>query len=345
MQVFVYLLKRLMVMNKTVKPIQAIDLFCGAGGSTYGATNAGVNVVAGFDMWDLAIKAYKTNFPKTKTFNKDLREIKDGEIANIHSSLGKIDLILASPECTNHSKAKGAAVRSEESKETAFEAIRFAKVIKPSWMIIENVVEFGTWDRFKDLLEDLWGLGYFVRQISLNAKDFGVPQSRERLFLLCSLSGKTEEPVFSQKKVKPISTVIDSSEKYGFTQLRKDGRAENTIKSAERAIAELGNKTPFLLVYYGSARKGNSGWQSVDQPLGTITTLDRFAYVVPGKKGHMMRMLQPEELKLAMGFKSNYKLDDIDGLTRRDRIKLMGNGVCPPVMEAIVRSLVLNGKY
>ena len=46
-----------------VKPIQAIDLFWGAGGSTYGATNAGVNVVAGFDMWDLAIKAYKTNFP------------------------------------------------------------------------------------------------------------------------------------------------------------------------------------------------------------------------------------------------------------------------------------------
>lgn len=327
-------------MNNTVWPIQAIDLFCGAGGSTYGATQAGVDVVAGFDMWDLAIKAYQTNFPHATTFKRDLRSFSKGEIQNIHSSLGKIDLILASPECTNHSKAKGAAERSEESKETAFEAIRFAKIIKPSWMIIENVVEFGTWDRFKDLLEKLWELGYFVRQIALNAKDFGVPQSRERLFLLCSLSGKTEDPVFRHKKIKPISAVIDSSGKYGFSPLRKAGRAENTIKSAERAMAELGNKTPFLLVYYGSARKGNNGWQTVDEPLGTITTLDRFAYVVPGKKDHMMRMLQPEELKLAMGFKSNYKLDDIDGLTRRNRIKLMGNGVCPPVMKALVESLV-----
>jgi DNA (cytosine-5)-methyltransferase 1 len=320
--------------------IQTIDLFCGAGGSTYGATSAGVNVVAGFDMWDSAIKAYRTNFPKATAYQRDLRSFSPSEIRNIHSSLGKIDLILASPECTNHSKAKGAAEKSEESRETAFEVVRFAKVIKPSWMIIENVVEFETWDRFKDLLDDLWKLGYFVRQVSLNAKDFGVPQSRERLFLLCSLSGKTEEPVFRQRKIKPVSTVIDNSGKYGFTPLRKKGRAENTIESAERAISELGNKESFLLVYYGSARKGKGGWQTIDEPLGTITTLDRFAYVVPSKNGHMMRMLQPEELKLAMGFKSNYKLDGIDGLTRRDRIKLMGNGVCPPVMEALVKSLV-----
>lgn len=323
------------------KTIQAIDLFCGAGGSTYGATQAGVNVVAGFDMWDLAIKAYKANFPRAKTFQRDLRSFSASEITKINSSIGKIDLILASPECTNHSKAKGAVARSEESKETAFEVTRFAKVIKPSWMIIENVVEFGTWDRFKDLLEDLWGLGYFVRQIALNSKNFGVPQSRKRLFLLCSLSGKTDEPVFNPKKVSPVSAIIDNTEKYKFSPLRTEGRAKNTIKSAERAIKALGNKTPFLLVYYGSARKGNSGWQTVDEPLGTITTLDRFAYVIPGKNGHLMRMLQPEELKLAMGFMPSFKLDDIDGLTRRDRIKLMGNGVCPPVMEALVKSLIV----
>lgn len=323
--------------------IQAIDLFCGAGGSTYGATKAGVNVVAGFDMWDLAIKAYKANFPNTTPFKKDLRNFSNKEIEGITSTFGNIDLILASPECTNHSRAKGSAEKSEESRETAFQAVRFAEIIKPSWMIIENVVEFKSWNRFKDLLDDLWKLGYFVRQISLNAKDFGVPQSRERLFLLCSLSGKTEEPVFRQKSAKSASTIIDNSGKYEFTFLRKKGRAKNTIKSAERAIKELGNKEPFLLVYYGSARNGDGGWQTIDEPLGTITTLDRFAYVVPGRNGHMMRMLQPEELKKAMGFKADYKLDGIDGLTRRDRIKLMGNGVCPPVMESLVRSLILNG--
>ena len=101
----------------------------------------------------------------------------------------------------------------------------------------------------------------------------------------------------------------------------------------------MGETTPFLLVYYGSARNGNKGWQRLDAPLGTITTLDRFAYVIPSQNGHMMRMLQPEELKLAMGFDKSFNLD-IPGLTRRQKIKLMGNGVCPPVMEYIIKSLM-----
>ena len=324
--------------------IRAIDLFCGAGGSSFGATQAGIDVVAGFDMWDLAIKTYKANFPKAKVFETNLQRLSDDEINCIKKSIGNIDLILASPECTNHSRAKGKAERDEESKRTAFEVIRFARAFKPHWMVIENVVEFESWDKFKDLLDALWDLKYYVRRVILNAKDLGVPQSRERLFLLCSLSGKADEPVLEETTIKPVSTIIDTSEKYKFSPLKKEGRAENTILSAERAIASLGKDEPFLLVYYGSGRKKNKGWQSINDPLGTITTLDRFAYVVPGKDGHMMRMLQPEELKLAMGFTPDFKLDIVDGLTRRNRIKLMGNGVCPPVMTALVRSLINNGK-
>ena len=160
-----------------------------------------------------------------------------------------------------------------------------------------------SWNRYKDFLENLWEMKYFVLQVLLNTQDFCVPQSRKRLFLLCSLSGKASEPTIIQKPLQPVSIVIDTSEKYNFTPLFKKGRADRTIESAERAIAKLGIKEKFLLVYYGSGRKGTGGWQTIDQPLGTITTLDRFAYVIPGTNGSLMRMLQPEELKLAMGFK------------------------------------------
>ncbi len=325
-----------MVTNK----LRAIDLFCGAGGSSYGATQANIEVVAGFDIWPLAIKTYSTNFPKAKVFQEDLRSLSGEGIKSIKSQIGDIDLILASPECTNHSRAKGSAERSEISRETAFDVIKFAKEFKPQWIIIENVVEMEFWDRYKDLLEELWNLRYFVRKVVLNAKDFGVPQSRKRLFLLCSLTGKAKEPSVMHVRPNPISSVIDTTGKYRFSPVRQNRRAENTIKSVERAIESLGNNEPFLLTYYGSGRKGNGGWQRISEPIGTITTLDRFAYVVPSRNGHMMRMLQPEELKLAMGFNPDFILEGIDGLTRRDQIKLLGNGVCPPVMSAIVGSLV-----
>jgi len=62
--------------------------------------------------------------------------------------------------------------------------------------------------------------------------------------------------------------------------------------------------------------------------------------VIPIGGGHKMRMLQPDELQLAMGFRGSFKLTRLEDITRRDRIKLMGNAVCPPVMKAIISSLV-----
>jgi DNA (cytosine-5)-methyltransferase 1 len=112
-------------------------------------------------------------------------------------------------------------------------------------------------------------------------------------------------------------------------------RAAATIERAKRAMTELGMYQDFLVVYYGS--DGAGGWQPLDRPLRTITTLDRFGLVTWDGKVPMMRMLQPSELTKAMGFQEDYSLDGIR--SRRDRIKVLGNGVAPPVMEAIIRSL------
>lgn len=314
--------------------IRTIDLFCGAGGSSYGARNAGAKIVAGFDLWGTAIKAYKANFPEAKTFEADLRTVHPEQVKK---EIGDIDLILASPECTNHSLAKGAKERDEESKRTAFQVTRFAKEFNPKWVIIENVVEMQSWSEHNNLIDELWDLNFSVQQIKINAADLGVPQARKRLFLLCTNTKKTDIAEFSIKKKtqKPVSTIIDWSDKYSFTPVFKKGRADNTLARAKNAIETLGNKQDFIMVYYGT---GN-GWQTIDRPLRTITTLDRFALVRPSSKGHMMRMLQPEELKLAMGFNKNYNLNV--GVTRREKIKLMGNGVCPPVMSTITESLCL----
>jgi DNA (cytosine-5)-methyltransferase 1 len=106
------------------------------------------------------------------------------------------------------------------------------------------------------------------------------------------------------------------------------------MERADRATKALGRGVPFLVVYYGS--DGAGGWQSLDRPLRTLTTLDRFGLVTWERDTAMLRMLQVPELKRAMGFDDRFR---VDNGTRRDRIRLLGNGVCPPVMEAVVRSL------
>ncbi len=316
--------------KQTNNSLRTIDLFCGAGGSSYGARNAGAEIIAGFDIWNSATLAYQTNFPNAKVYNGDLRNIVPDTVKH---EIGEIDLLLASPECTNHSVAKGSKERCEDSKMTAFQVTRYAEIFRPKWIVIENVVEMTSWSEHPKLLQELWNLDYFVKELKLNSADFAVPQARKRLFLLCSLSKDVTIPSLIKKTHTPVSSIIDWSDKYKFTPLYQKGRAQNTLVRAQNAIDAVGKKQPFLMVYYGTG----DGWQSVDKPLRTITTLDRFALVVPTTQGHKMRMLQPEELKLAMGFGTDYNLNI--PVTRREKIKLMGNGVCPPVMTSIVQSL------
>ena len=106
------------------------------------------------------------------------------------------------------------------------------------------------------------------------------------------------------------------------------------MKRADRSIAELGKGVPFLLVYYST--DGGGGWQPLDRPLRTMTTLDRFGLVEWERGEPTLRMLQVPELQRAMGFDSSYKLPYG---SRRDKIKLLGNGVCPPVMQAIIAAV------
>lgn len=314
------------------KTIRALDLFCGGGGSSWGAHKAGVKLIAAFDRWALAGKTHKVNFPTCKFFrgkleNQDLKKLK--------KQLGRIDLILASPECTSHSPAKGNKPRCEKSKNTAFQVVRFAKVFKPRWIVVENVASMRGWSRYAEFKGKLQNLGYNVREQVLNAMHFGVPQSRRRLFILCDRKRVPPKVNNSKCKMRKAKDVLNLNGKYTYTPLRKKGRAKPTLARAQRGFRSLGTTTPFLLVYYGSDAAG--GWQTLNRPLRTITTVDRFALVKPGpKRGHVMRMLQVPELKLAMGMKG---MEFAHG-TRRDRIKMIGNAVCPPVMKRAIEILI-----
>jgi DNA (cytosine-5)-methyltransferase 1 len=312
--------------------IPTLDLFCGGGGSSWGATEAGACIVGAVDAWEIATRTFADNFPGAKVRNATLHRRSNRRVLSGVSE--EIELLLASPECTNHTCARGMLDRDEASRETALYVLNYARAFKPRWLVIENVVQMRNWSRYGELLDALRE-DYKVTPQVLDAADFGAPQTRRRLFLLADRD--KEPPDLSGYRFGPrlpARDILDPPGTWPAGPLRRDGRAIDTLARADRAIAELGEGVPFLIVYYGT--DGAGGWQTLDRPIRTLTTLDRFGLVEWNDKGPTLRMLQVPELRRAMGFDAAYKLQHG---TRRDRIKLLGNGVCPPVMRHIVSAL------
>lgn len=308
-----------------------LDMFCGAGGSSAGARAAGARVRAGIDGWDLAVRTFGDNFEEATVHH---RMLTPGCVPGREFREGAYDMIIASPECTNHSPAKGSAPRCENSRRTSHYVLGFAERLRPRWIVLENVVQLRTWNGFDKLIDGLREQKYRIRLERLDASEFGVPQTRRRLFVICDREREVPAIPRLRKAVRPASGIVRLDGKYESRPLYSERRAKPTIERAERAISALGKRVPFLIVYYGS--DGSGGWQSLDRPLRTLTTLDRFGLVTWEGSEPMLRMLQVEELKAAMGFPKSYSMRHG---SRRDRIKMLGNGVCPPVMRAIVEAV------
>ncbi len=108
--------------------VRALDLFCGGGGSAYGARMAEVEIAGAIDRWQLATEIFSDNFPDARIYSQPLETL---DPARILDEIGDIDLLLASPECTSHSCARGARPLSETSRDTALQVLRYATVMKP----------------------------------------------------------------------------------------------------------------------------------------------------------------------------------------------------------------------
>lgn len=313
-----------------------IDIFCGAGFGARGGVSADCRPLLGVDSWELAVNTYKANFPDSDVICSRIEDLNPEGLAKSY----KPDVLLASPECTSHSIARGAKSGSERSRETAINIVPWLDAFRPRWLIIENVNRMKQWDRHDELIETIESHNYTISDLYLNAADFGVPQSRKRMFLICDQKGTriTKESLLAlhSRKRKSARSIIDWSGKYPTSKLKKPGRASATLERAERAIEALGTGTDFLIVYYGSDYAG--GWQDLDSPLRTVTTLDRFGLVTWSRRTPYLRMLQPLELVRAMCGNRTHKLPLGN---RREKIRLCGNGVCSPVLEIIFKRLAL----
>lgn len=163
--------------------MRVIDLFAGCGGMSLGFENAGFNVVAAFDNWDAAITIYEHNFSHP-IYKKDLgTDDVIQQITDLHP-----DLIMGGPPCQDYSIAG-----KRELGKRANLTIRFAEIVsavKPMWVVFENVYNIERFSTVTVLKQMLLDAGYGITTRVLDASRCGVPQKRQRFFLIGKLGEK-----------------------------------------------------------------------------------------------------------------------------------------------------------
>jgi len=174
---------------KISKNFTSFDLFAGAGGLSYGFSLAGIESIYALEQDKWAGETYARNNPKVKLEIRDIRDITDEEIAGIALELP--DLIMGGPPCQGFSHANTGNKDPKDPRNSLFlEFVRFVRIIRPQLCVIENVpgllrtrLSDGTM-AIDAIQEAFLEIGYDTSWKILNAVDFGVPQKRERLFIV-----------------------------------------------------------------------------------------------------------------------------------------------------------------
>lgn len=171
--------------------LTATDQFCGAGGSSIGATKAGVEVRLAMNHWKLAIETHNTNFPNVDHDCTDISAVNPRRYPST-------DILITSPECTNHSIAKGKPRQyyqkdifgnvlidpsEERSRATMWDVPRFAEFHDYRMIVVENVIDAGRWRLFDAWIRAMTDLDYDHEVVYLNSMfAWPTPQSRDRMY-------------------------------------------------------------------------------------------------------------------------------------------------------------------
>lgn len=274
-----------------------VDLFCGIGGFRLGMESAGHECIWANDNDEFCARIYEKNFGE-KSDTKNIRAIRVDEVPD-H------DIICAGFPFQAFSVAGKRKGFADDRGNLFFEIIRIAKAKKSSYLFFENVKGLLTHDKGNTLakiITTLSELGYDLQWQVLNSKNFGVPQSRERLFIIGHFRKKPRPQIFPIKK--------------------------NEKRIQAQKIKKIGQIS-------------NHQWGRVFSPNGLAPTLTtQYGGTLIGffnKEKFEIRKLTPLEYERLQGFPDNWT----KGVSDTQRYKMLGNAVTLPVIETIAKKIKL----
>ena len=167
--------------------MNVIDLFCGCGGFSKGFEQAGFKICLGVDIWQDAINTYKTNFPNASVITDDITNLTGTDLLSFAGiAENEVDVIIGGPPCQGFSLS-GKRMLDDPRNILYKSFVRVVNSIQPKVFVMENVpglVKLFNGQVKEQVIEDFSNIGYKVEMKQLLASDFGVPQSRKRVFFV-----------------------------------------------------------------------------------------------------------------------------------------------------------------
>lgn len=301
-----------------------------------------------------AIKVYERNFNGHKNY---------GDATTINpDTLPDFELLVGGFPCQAFSVAGKRAGFNDTRGTLFFDIARILKVKRPRHLVLENVkglLSHDTGKTFQTMLKVLSDLGYRVEWQVLNSKDFGVPQNRERIYIVGHLGGECRGKVFpitgtNRKDTRiigqDVAYTIDANYHKGTNTLDKSRRSivqinqpkhsNNRVYGTDGVSPTLntmqgGNRQPFIAPVLTPSRKEKrqNGRRVKDngEPSFTLTGQDQHGVQIDTR----IRRLTPKECERLQGFPDDWTAGESD----TQRYKMCGNAVTTNVVQAVMEKL------
>ena len=293
-----------------------VDNFAGGGGASTGielATGVSVDIAINHDP--AAIAMHKANHPYTKHYCESVWDVNP-----IEACAGRpVALAWFSPDCKHFSKAKGGKPKDKNIRGLAWVTLRWAGLVRPRIIMLENVEEFKTWGplnrshrpikskqgvTFRKFISQLKDLGYQIEYRELVAADYGAPTMRKRFFLIARCDGKPivwPKPTHGPADSEAVKTGLLKPYLGAYTQLDFSLPAPSIFDTSEeikekygiRAVRPLAPKTMERIArgikkfvidnaepFIIQCKYDNEA-KGIEEPLGTITTVGSHLLVAP----------------------------------------------------------------
>lgn len=304
---------------------RVLDLFCGAGGFSHGFGAAGFDVIAGVDRMPEALETYRTNHSGA-AFQRDLHETAPeaffGEADTPDTE--DVDVVIGGPPCKGFSIA-GERADDDRRDNLVSVFLDYAEHADPEFIVMENVPGIETkeipsgGEAYLDMVRDrLARMGYVVHEQVVNAADYGVPQSRERMIVVA------HRPRYSfayPEPTHPVGQRVTAGEALADVPADAPNHRETMTDHGADTAAELD------ALEYGESRYENYGdsWQRIhpERPAPTVKENHGAPFVHP----HEPRVGTVRECAKLQSFPDDFEFEG----SKSKQLKQVGNAV-PPLM-------------